>query len=82
MQIQTGRLIGHVHPITDHFDGSQRFYRAVVGVLGRLRSPVERDPHAGYCGAFLLDPDCDNVEAAFHGPVERPADVLTIRYDR
>ena len=27
--------------------------------------------HPGYYGAFLLDPDGNNVEAVFHGPSER-----------
>ena len=138
MQIHIGRLIDHVHLITDHFDDSRRFYRAVLGVLGREitdaregafwcdelyvstpeavtrgkthvhlafqaadramvdrfhaaglaaggadhGAPGERDYHPGYYGAFLLDPDGNNVEAVFHGPAERSAEAVTISYAR
>jgi len=33
----------------------------------------ERPYHPGYYGAFVLDPDGNNVEAVFHGPSERSA---------
>ena len=35
--------------------------------------PGERDYHPGYYGAYVLDPDGNNVEAVYHGPVERSA---------
>lgn len=138
MRIHTGRLIDHIHLITDHFDDAHRFYRAVLGALGRdiegVRegafwcdelyvstpeaatrgkthihlafqaadramvdafhaagraaggidggAPGERDYHPGYYGAFLRDPDGNNVEAVFHGPAERSADAVTITFDR
>ncbi|WP_062014251.1 VOC family protein [Aureimonas sp. AU4] len=35
--------------------------------------PGERDYHPSYYGAFVLDPDGNNVEAVTHGPVRRSA---------
>ena len=35
MQIHIGRLIDHVHLITQHFDATKRFYREILGSLGR-----------------------------------------------
>ena len=32
-----------------------------------------------YYGAFLLDPDGNNVEAVYHGPAERSAESIVIR---
>ncbi len=37
--------------------------------------PGERSYHPGYYAAFVLDPDGMNVEAVYHGPVERSAAV-------
>lgn len=36
-------------------------------------APGERKSHPGYYAAFVLDPDGNNVEAVYHGPVERSA---------
>jgi len=36
-------------------------------------APGERDYHPGYYGAFMLDPDGNNIEAVFHGPSRRSA---------
>lgn len=35
--------------------------------------PGERRYHPGYYGAFLLDPDGNNIETVYHGPAERSA---------
>lgn len=42
-------------------------------------APGERKYHPGYFGAFLKDPDGNNVEAVYHGPAERSADSVVIR---
>jgi len=36
-------------------------------------APGERDYHPGYYAAFVLDPDGNNIEAVYHGPMERSA---------
>jgi catechol 2,3-dioxygenase-like lactoylglutathione lyase family enzyme len=57
-----------------------RFYDAALAAGGRDNGPPgERSYHPGYYAAFVLDPDGNNVEAVFHGPVTRsaPSVVLT-----
>jgi len=52
----------------------QAFYRAALSAGGRDNgAPGERSYHPGYYGAFVLDPDGNNIEAVFHGPSERSA---------
>lgn len=33
--------------------------------------PGERHYHPGYYGAFVFDPDGNNIEAVYHGPAQR-----------
>lgn len=50
------------------------FYRAALEAGGTDNGPPgERHYHPGYYGAFVLDPDGNNIEAVFHGPVKRSA---------
>ena len=50
------------------------FYRAALEAGGRDHGgPGERSYHPGYYGAFVLDPDGNNIEAVFHGPATRSA---------
>ena len=52
----------------------QAFHRAALAAGGRDNgAPGPRDYHPGYYGAFVLDPDGNNVEAVFHGPAKRSA---------
>jgi catechol 2,3-dioxygenase-like lactoylglutathione lyase family enzyme len=56
-----------------------RFHTAVLAAGGRDNgAPGERSYHPGYYGAFALDPDGNNIEAVFHGPVKRSAPALII----
>jgi catechol 2,3-dioxygenase-like lactoylglutathione lyase family enzyme len=41
-------------------------------------APGERPYHPGYYGAFVLDPDGNNIEAVFHGPSTRSTDAVRI----
>ena len=43
-------------------------------------APGERKYHPGYYGAFLLDPDGNNVEAVFHGEAEKSADSVVVTF--
>ena len=44
-------------------------------------APGERAKyHPGYYGAFLLDPDGNNVEAVFHGEAEKSAESVVVRF--
>ena len=42
--------------------------------------PGERPYHPGYFAAFLLDPDGNNVEAVFHGPAQRSAPSVVVKF--
>jgi catechol 2,3-dioxygenase-like lactoylglutathione lyase family enzyme len=58
----------------------ERFHAAALAAGGRDRGgPGERPYHPGYYGAFVLDPDGNNVEAVHHGQAKRsaPSVVLT-----
>jgi catechol 2,3-dioxygenase-like lactoylglutathione lyase family enzyme len=49
-------------------------YQAMLGAGGRDNGPPGfRDYHRGYYGAFVLDPDGNNIEAVYHGPADRSA---------
>jgi catechol 2,3-dioxygenase-like lactoylglutathione lyase family enzyme len=61
-------------------DAVRRFHSAGLAAGGRDNgAPGERAYHPGYYGAFLLDPDGNNIEAVFHGPAERSAEAIVIR---
>ena len=58
------------------------FHDAALEAGGRDNgAPGERQYHPGYYGAFVLDPDGNNIEAVHHGPVDRsaPSVILTPR---
>jgi catechol 2,3-dioxygenase-like lactoylglutathione lyase family enzyme len=58
----------------------QRFHAAALAACGRDNgAPGERDYHPGYYAAYALDPDGNNVEAVYHGPVTRSADSVVVR---
>ena len=56
-----------------------RFHRACLAAGGRDNGPPgERSYHPGYYGAFVLDPDGNNIEAVHHGPATRSADSVVL----
>lgn len=58
-----------------------RFHAAAVAAGGRDHGePGERDYHPGYYAAYVLDPDGTNVEAVYHGPVERSAESVVFSW--
>jgi catechol 2,3-dioxygenase-like lactoylglutathione lyase family enzyme len=78
-----GRRTGRVHVA---FQAPNRaavdeFHRMGVANGGRSNgAPGLRPYHPGYYAAFVLDPDGNNVEAVHHGPHERSAESVTIRF--
>jgi hypothetical protein len=42
-------------------------------------APGERKYHTGYYAAFALDPDGNNIEAVYHGPLEASAESVVVR---
>lgn len=60
-------------------DAVHRFHAAALVAGGRDNgAPGERSYHPGYYGAFAFDPDGNNIEAVFHGPVERSAPSIVV----
>lgn len=50
------------------------FYAAALAAGGKDNGrPGERDYHPGYYAAFVFDPDGNNIEAVYRGPVRRSA---------
>jgi catechol 2,3-dioxygenase-like lactoylglutathione lyase family enzyme len=79
--IDVGGKHSHVHLAFQAKDRAtvDRAYKAALAAGGKDNgAPGERDYHPGYYGAFLLDPDGNNIEAVFHGPSERSADSVTV----
>ncbi len=63
-------------------DAVHRFYDAALAAGGRDNgAPGERSYHPGYYGAFVLDPDGNNIEAVYHGPFERSAPSVVFTWD-
>lgn len=55
------------------------FYKAALAAGGTGNgAPGERHYHPGYYAAFVLDPDGNNIEAVYHGPVRRSADSVSM----
>lgn len=55
------------------------FYKAALAAGGTDNGrPGERHYHPGYYGAFVLDPDGNNIEAVFHGETKRSAESVEI----
>jgi catechol 2,3-dioxygenase-like lactoylglutathione lyase family enzyme len=78
-----GELTGRQHIAFQARDRAMvdAFHRAALAHGGRDNgAPGERSYHPGYYAAFVLDPDGNNIEAVFHGEVERSAASVRIRY--
>ena len=78
-----GVLTGRVHLA---FQGKSRevvdrFHQVALATGGRDNGPPgERAYHPGYYGAFVLDPDGNNIEVVFHGPAQQSADSVKITF--
>jgi len=59
-----------------------RFHKAGLEGGGRDNGkPGERPYHPGYYAAFLIDPDGNNIEAVHHGPAERSAEAVVLKFE-
>ncbi|MCC2973684.1 VOC family protein [Massilia sp. IC2-476] len=57
------------------------FYFAALAAGGRDNGrPGERAYHPGYYGAFVLDPDGNNIEAVYHGEAKASAPYVRISF--
>jgi catechol 2,3-dioxygenase-like lactoylglutathione lyase family enzyme len=78
-----GELTGRVHLA---FQGKsrevvERFYQAALAAGGRDNgAPGERKYHPGYYGAFVIDPDGNNIEVVYHGPAKQSAESVKITF--
>ena len=78
-----GKLTGRVHLAFQAKDRAtaEDFYKAGLAAGGRDNgAPGERPYHPAYYAAFLLDPDGNNIEVVYHGPAERSAASISIRF--
>lgn len=79
--IDVGGQHSHVHLAFQAKDRAtvHKVYEAALAAGGKDNGPPgERDYHPGYYGAFVLDPDGNNIEAVFHGAAKRSAASVTI----
>lgn len=78
-----GELTGRVHLAFQgkDRDAVDRFHRAALAAGGRdFGAPGERKYHPGYYGAFVLDPDGNNIEVVFHGPAQKSAPSVKVTF--
>lgn len=78
-----GELTGRVHLAFQARDEAmvRAFHAAALAAGGTDNgAPGLRPYHPGYYGAFVLDPDGNNIEAVFHGPARRSADSVHITF--
>jgi catechol 2,3-dioxygenase-like lactoylglutathione lyase family enzyme len=71
-----GRPLSSVHLAFQAPDREtvERFHTDALAAGGTDNgAPGERDYHEGYFSAFVFDPDGNNIEAVYHGPVRRSA---------
>jgi len=75
----------HVHLAFQAADRASvdRFHVAAVAAGGRDHGKPGLRPqyHEGYYGAFVIDPDGNNIEAVFHGEADKSADSVVIRFE-
>ncbi|KRB85384.1 glyoxalase [Sphingomonas sp. Root710] len=78
-----GRLTGRHHLAFQARDRAivDAFYKAALAAGGTDNgAPGERAYHPGYYGAFVLDPDGNNIEAVFHGPAKKSAPSVVVTF--
>jgi len=78
-----GKLTGRHHLAFQAKDRGMvdRWYEAGLAAGGIDNGkPGERPYHPGYYGAFLLDPDGNNVEAVYHGEAKFSADSVEVEF--
>ncbi|HEV7270146.1 VOC family protein [Pseudoxanthomonas sp.] len=58
-----------------------RFHAVALAQGGKDNgAPGLRDYHPGYYGAFVLDPDGNNIEAVYHGEAKRSAASVKVEF--
>jgi len=78
-----GELTGRHHLAFQAADQDMvnAFYQAALQAGGKDNgAPGERNYHPGYYGAFVIDPDGNNIEAVFHGAAKRSAPSVKVTF--
>ena len=78
-----GKLTGRHHLAfqAESREKVDEFYKVGLANGGKDHgAPGERKYHPGYYGAFLLDPDGNNIEAVFHGEATRSAPSVKVTF--
>ncbi|KAF1707067.1 VOC family protein [Pseudoxanthomonas sacheonensis] len=78
-----GELSGRHHLAFQAKDRAmvEAFHRAALKNGGRDNgAPGLRPYHPGYYGAFVLDPDGNNIEAVYHGEAQRSAPSVKVTF--
>ncbi|MDR7095730.1 VOC family protein [Hydrogenophaga laconesensis] len=78
-----GELTGRHHLAFQAQDRAMvdAFHQEALAAGGRDNgAPGERKYHPGYYGAFVLDPDGNNIEAVYHGEARRSAPSVKVTF--
>jgi catechol 2,3-dioxygenase-like lactoylglutathione lyase family enzyme len=78
-----GQLTGRVHLAFQGRDRAavDRFHQVAIAAGGKdFGAPGERKYHPGYYGAFVLDPDGNNIEVVFHGEAKKSAESVRVSF--
>ena len=76
-----GQLTGRHHLAFQARDSATAFHTAAIAAGGTDNgAPGERPYHPGYYGAFVLDPDGNNIEVVYHGPARYSADSVQVSF--
>jgi len=78
-----GALTGRHHLAFQAQDRAMvdRFHAVALAHGGKDNGgPGLRDYHPGYYGAFVLDPDGNNIEAVYHGEAKRSAASVKVEF--
>lgn len=78
-----GQLTGRHHLAFQARDRTMvdAFYHAALAAGGKDNgAPGERPYHPGYYGAFVIDPDGNNIEAVYHGEATFSAREIKITF--
>jgi catechol 2,3-dioxygenase-like lactoylglutathione lyase family enzyme len=59
-----------------------RFHATALAAGGKDHGNpgIREEYHADYYGAFVIDPDGNNIEAVYHGPVKRSAESVVLSF--
>ncbi len=78
-----GKLTGRIHLAIQAKDNAmvEKFFKDACAAGGKDNgAPGERPYHPGYYGAFVLDPDGNNIEVVYHGPAKKSAESIKITF--